>query len=54
MATKSKVGLFFISNFLEKFIEKTHVFHHLDLGGFWGPFWKGLGTPKSIFFAIVA
>ena len=52
MATKSRVSVFKIFNFFNNFGEKSLLFGDLDLGRILGPFWEGLGTPKSMIFAF--
>ena len=52
MATKSRVSVFKIFKFLNNFSEKSSLFGDLDLGRILGPFWEGLGSPKSMIFAL--
>ena len=35
-----------------KCVQKSCVFWNIDLEGFWGGFWEGFGTPKSLIFTI--
>jgi len=53
MATKSRVSVFKNFNFFNNFSEKSSLFGDLDLGRILGPFWEGLGTPKSMIFAFL-
>ena len=39
-------------NLFNNFGEKSSLFGDLDLGRILGPFWEGLGTPKSMIFAF--